>query len=70
MRTVKEIETAIKDLPRVEFMALANVIAAHQAALWEEQEDTDSAASLEFLYESEEAEDQFENEEEREYAEF
>ncbi len=70
MRTVKEIETAIKDLPRVEFMALANVIAAHQAALWEEQEDTDSAASLEVLYESEEAEDQFENEEEREYAEF
>ena len=70
MRTVKEIETAIKDLPRVEFMALANVIAAHQAALWEEQEDTDSAASLEFLYESEEAEDQIENEEEREYAEF
>ena len=70
MRTVKEIETAIKDLPRVEFMALANVIAAHQAALWEEQEDTDSDASLEFLYESEEAEDQFENEEEREYAEF
>ena len=70
MRTVKEIETAIKDLPRVEFMALANVIAAHQAALCEEQEDTDSAASLEFLYESEEAEDQFENEEEREYAEF
>ena len=54
----------------MEFMALANVIAAHQAALWEEQEDTDSAASLEFLYESEEAEDQFENEEEREYAEF
>ena len=70
MSTVKEIETAIKDLPRVEFMALANVIAAHQAALWEEQEDTDSAASLEFLYESEEAEDQFENEEELEYAEF
>jgi hypothetical protein len=70
MRTVKEIEAAIKDLPRVEFMALANVIAAHQAALWEEQEDTDSAASLEFLYESEEAEDQFENEEELEYAEF
>ena len=70
MRTVKEIEAAIKDLPRVEFMALANVIAAHQAAMWEEQEDTDSAASLEFLYESEEAEDQFENEEELEYAEF
>ena len=70
MRTVKEIEAAIKDLPRVEFMALANVIAAHQAALWEEQEDTDSAASLEFLYESEEAEDQFENEEELECAEF
>ena len=70
MRTVKEIETAIKDLPRVEFMALANVIAAHQAALWEEQEDTDSAASLEFLYESEETEGQVENEEELEYAEF
>ncbi len=71
MRTVKEIETAIKDLPRVEFMALANVIAAHQAALWEEQEDTDSAASLEFLYEGEEAEaEQFENEEELEYAGF
>ena len=71
MSTVKEIETAIKDLPRVEFMALANVIAAHQAALWEEQDDTDSATSLEFLYESEEAEEeQFENEEELEYAGF
>ena len=28
MKTVKEIEAAIKDLPREEFMALANIIAA------------------------------------------
>ena len=68
MSTVKEIETAIKELPRVEFMALANVIAAHQAALWEEQDDPDSAASLGFLYESEEG--QFEEKEDFEYAEF
>ena len=61
MKTVKEIEEAIKDLPREEFMSLANKIAAHQAALWEEQEDTDSANSLEYLYEGEE---------EPEYAEF
>jgi hypothetical protein len=33
MKTVKEIEAAIKDLPREEFMALANIIAAHQATL-------------------------------------
>ena len=65
MKTVKEIEEAIKDLPREEFMSLANKIAAHQAALWEEQEDTDSANSLEYLYEGEE-----ETEEEPEYAEF
>ena len=65
MITVKEIEEAIKDLPREEFISLANKIAAHQAALWEEQEDTDSANSLEYLYEGEE-----ETEEEPEYAEF
>jgi len=70
MCTVKEIEAAIRELPRVEFMALANVIAAHQAALWEEQNDTDSASSLEFLYEGEEAEAQFETEEELECAGF
>ena len=35
MKTVKQIEEAIKDLSREEFMSLANKIAAHQAALWE-----------------------------------
>jgi hypothetical protein len=76
MKTVKEIEEAIKDLPREEFMSLANKIAAHQAALWEEQEDpdTDNADSLEFLYEAEEeSEEEFghaDHEEELEYAEF
>ena len=40
-------------------------IAANQAALWEEQEDTDSADSLEYLYEGEE-----ETKEDPEYAEF
>ena len=71
MKTVKQIEEAIKDLSREEFMSLANKIAAHQAALWEEQEDTDSAASLEFLYESEEeTASEHEHEEELEYAEF
>ena len=70
MRTVKEIETAIKDLPRVEFMALANVIAAHQAALWEEQDENDSTDSLEFLSEGEEETDEeFDHTEELEYAE-
>ena len=54
MKTVKEIEEAIKDLPCEEFMSLANKIAANQAALWDEQEDTDSADSLEYLYEGEE----------------
>ncbi len=69
MKTVKEIEAAIKDLPREEFMALANIIAAHQATLWEEDDDTDTdnADSLEFLYEGEE---ETEHEEEMEYAEF
>jgi hypothetical protein len=57
MKTVKEIEEAIKDLPREEFMSLANIIAAHQATLWEEDDDTDNADSLEFLYESEEEEE-------------
>lgn len=70
MSTVKEIEAAIKDLPRVEFMALANVIAAHQADLWESQDNTDSATSLEFLCETEEEEERFETEEELEYAGF
>ncbi len=73
MKTVKEIEAAIKELPREEFMSLANIIAAHQATLWEEQDesDTDNADSLEFLYESEEEnEEEFEHEEELEYAEF
>ena len=65
MKTVKEIEEAIKDLPCEEFMSLANKIAANQAALWEEQEDTDSADSLEYLYEGEE-----ETKEDPEYAEF
>ena len=54
MKTVKEIEEAIKNLPREEFMSLANIIAAHQATLWEEDDDTDNADSLEFLYENEE----------------
>jgi len=37
-------------------MFLANIIAAQQDTLWEEQDesDTDNADSLEFLYESEE----------------
>lgn len=71
MKTVKEIEEAIKDLPREEFMSLANIIAAHQATLWEEDDDTDNADSLEFLYESEEeAASEHEHEEELEYAEF
>ena len=68
MKTVKEIEEAIKDLPREEFMSLANIIAAHQATLWEEDDDADS---LEFLYESEEETgSEHEHEEELEYAEF
>jgi hypothetical protein len=72
MKTVKEIEEAIKDLPREEFMSLANIIAAHQATLWEEDDDTDNADSLEFLYESEEEEEasEHEHEEELENAEF
>jgi hypothetical protein len=71
MKTVKEIEEAIKDLPREEFMSLANIIAAHQATLWEEDDDTDNADSLEFLYESEEEEaSEHEHEEELENAEF
>ncbi len=69
MKTVKEIEDAIKELPREEFMALANIIAAHQASLWEEEDDTDTdnADSLEFLYEGEEETNE---EPELEYAEF
>ena len=71
MKTVKEIEAVIKDLPREEFMSLANIIAAHQATLWEEDDDTDNADSLEFLYESEEeTASEHEHEEELEYAEF
>ena len=71
MKTVKEIEEAIKDLPREEFMSLANIIAAHQATLWEEDDDTDNADSLEFLYESEEeAASEHDHEEELENAEF
>ena len=71
MKTVKEIEEAIKDLPREEFMSLANIIAAHQATLWEEDDDTDNADSLEFLYESEEeTASEHKHEEELEYAEF
>ena len=63
MKTVKEIEAAIKDLPREEFMALANIIAAHQATLWED--------SLESLCEGEEETDEeHEHEAELEYAEF
>jgi len=71
MKTVKEIEEAIKNLPREEFMSLANIIAAHQATLWEEDDDTDNADSLEFLYESEEeAASEHEHEEELENVEF
>jgi hypothetical protein len=71
MKTVKEIEEAIKDLPREEFMSLANIIAAHQATLWEEDDDTDNADSLEFLYESEEeAASEHDHEEELENVEF
>ena len=72
MKTVKEIEEAIKDLPREEFMSLANIIPPHQATLWEEDDDTDNADSLEFLYESEEEEEEeaSEHEEELENAEF
>ena len=71
MKTVKEIEEAIKDLPREEFMALANIIAAHQATLWEEEDNTDNADSLEFLCEGEEETDEeHEHEAGLEYAEF
>jgi len=71
MKTVKEIEAAIKDLPREEFMALANIIAAHQATLWEEEDNTDNADSLEFLCEGEEETDEeHEHEAELECAEF
>ena len=71
MKTVKEIEAAIKDLPREEFMSLANIIATHQARLWEEEDDTDNADSLEFLCEGEEETDEeHEHEAELEYAEF
>ena len=70
MKTVKEIEGAIKNLSREEFMSLANKIAAHQAALWVEQDENDSTDSLEFLYEGEEEIDEdFERTEELEYAE-
>ena len=70
MKTVKEIEEAIKDLSREEFMSLANKIAAHQATLWEEQDENDSTDSLEFLYEGEEETDEeFDHTEELEYAE-
>jgi hypothetical protein len=70
MKTVKQIEEAIKDLSREEFMSLANKIAAHQAALWEEQDDNDSTDSLEFLSEGEEETDEeFDHTEELEYAE-
>ncbi len=70
MKTVKQIEEAIKDLSREEFMSLANKIAAHQAGLWEEQDDNDSTDSLEFLSEGEEETDkEFHHTEELEYAE-
>ena len=70
MKPVKEIEEAIKDLSREEFMSLANKIAAHQAALWAEQDENDSTDSLEFLYEGEEETDEeFDHTEELEYAE-
>ena len=70
MKTVKQIEEAIKDLSREEFMSLANKIAAHQAALWEEQVENDSTDSLEFLSEGEEETDEeFYHAEELEYAE-
>ena len=70
MKTVKKIEEAIKDLSREEFMSLANKIAAHQAAVWEEQDENDSTGSLEFLYEGEEETDEeLERTEELEYAE-
>ena len=70
MKTVKDIEEAIKDLSREEFMSLANKIAAHQAALWEEHGENDSTDSLEFLSEGEEETDEeFDHTEELEYAE-
>ena len=70
MKTVKQIEEAIKDLSREEFMSLANKIATHQAALWEEQDDNDSTDSLKFLSEGEEETDgEFDHTEELEYAE-
>ena len=70
MKTVKQIEEAIKDLSREEFMSLANKIAAQQAALWEEQDENDSTDSLEFLSEGEEETDaEFDHTEELEYAE-
>ena len=70
MKTVKQIEEAIKNLSREEFMSLANKIAAHQAALWEEQDENDSTDSLEFLSEGEEETDEeFDPAEELEYAE-
>ena len=70
MKTVKEIEEAIKNLSREEFMSLANKIVTHQAALWEEQDENDSTDSLEFLSEGEEETDgEFDHTEELEYAE-
>ena len=70
MKTVKEIEEAIKNLSREEFMSLANKIAAHQAALWKKQDENDSTDSLEFLDEGEEETDaEFDHTEELEYAE-
>ena len=70
MKTVKQIEEAIKDLSREEFMSLANKIASHQAALWEEQDENGSTDSLEFLSEGEEETDEeFDHTEELECAE-
>ena len=70
MKTVKQIEEAIKDLSREEFMSLANKIASHQAALWEEQDENGSTDSQEFLSEGvEETDEEFDHAEELEYAE-
>ena len=70
MKTVKDIEEAIKDLSREEFISLANKIAAHQAALWEEQDENGSTDSQEFLSEGvEETDEEFDHAEELEYAE-
>ena len=59
MSTVQEIEAAIEQLPREEFMVLADKIAARKADFWDEQIDADAAAGrLDFLFDEAAAEKQ------------